>query len=131
MPLLKRLKEAAKKTARGFSLTTGIGLHGEEKEKFEKLKAKRKEERYGRDLKSYQRQAEIESLKTKIQKTKEARRPKPITKKRMGIMQTPSMFLDDFSPISHYRKQAVKKTKKKKKGKKKSKKKRKRVIEYY
>ena len=135
MPILKRLKQEAKKVKRGFSVTTGIGLRGKEKEKFERLKAERKKVKYERDLASYKRQVEIESLKTKIHKTKEARirrQPQLTGRRRMGIRETPSMFLDDFSPISYYgKKPKPTKTKKVKKRKKKSRKKRRRVIEYY
>ena len=133
MPILKRLKEEAGKVKRGFHLTTGIGLHGKEKEKFERLKAERKKVKYERDLASYKRQAEIESLKTRIHKTKEARiKRQPTGRRRMGIMETPSMFLDNFSPVGFYGRQPKpSKTKKVKKRRKKTKKKRRRITEYY
>lgn len=128
MAILKRLKEEAKRVKRGFHVTTGIGLEPKEKALWKKKKYERDVESYKRNVEVLKRKAEVESLKTRIHKTKEARRPK-----RMGIRETPSMFMDDFSPVGFYSKQqkAAKKVKKVKRRKKKSKKKRRRVTEYY
>lgn len=121
MPILKRIKEEATRTARGFSRTTGIGLAPSEKKKWKAAKYERDIESQKRTVEVLKRQAEVETLRARIRKARQAGRP--MTRKTYRA--------SDWNPFMEQQPTAAKKTTKKKRTKKKSKKKRRRVTEYY